>query len=353
MRFLLTLLILTGVSAFNNAQDTQPAVVGGTLYALPQTTIRIEIKAVVRQTFAGPYADYSEAYLGIKPLVTTDGYQSAIADIKVTAIHGADPDNYFRVNIPQNHPVWGQIAALSAEGLITKPDATIDPFVFKNINIPDNDRIIFRDLSIHGMFTERSDTTYKTETRDTTFVRIPVVKKVVVAKTTEEKAREAADFIFKLRKRKSKLITGQYEVMPDGAAIEALVPEVDRIEQEYLSLFIGKTIADTVVRYFEVVPSKGKENVYSLSYFNDRTGFSASGSREGMALTAEIVSAIKAPITKPSEEPKPTAKQAVVKFRTADISRVRIRLGNQLLFESKLPVYQLGFEEAYIFEPGR
>lgn len=350
MRFLLTWLILTGFSTHNNGQDTQPTVAGGTLYALPQTTIRIEIKAVVRQTFAGPYADFSEAFLGIKPLVTTDGYQSAIADIEVTAIHGADPDNYFRINIPHNHPVWGQIASLTTQGLITKPDVATDPFVFKNVNIPDNNRIIFRDLSIHGMFAERFDTTYKTEARDTTFVRVPVVKKVTEAKTTEEKAREAADFIFKLRKRKSKLITGQYEVMPDGAAIEALIPEVDRIEQEYLSLFIGKTISDTVVRYFEIVPAKGKENNFSLGYFNDKTGFSVPGGKDGQALTAEIIPALKVPATKPAEEPKPTAKQAVVKFRTADISRVRIRLGNQLLFESKLPVYQLGFEETYLIE---
>lgn len=353
MRTFAFVFALFALSLPTTPQDFAPGVAGGTLYALPLTTIRIEVRTVNYRYYPGPFANFSEKYLGVKPTITSEENSAIIESIHTEAIAGADPESYFRVNIARNNPVWDNIATLTTEGLITRPDNLPDQQVYTNFGKQPDKRIVFDNLSIHGMFNTRLDTSYITENQDTTTIQIPVVKKVAEAKTGEEKAREAADFIFKLRKRKSKLLTGQYEIMPDGPAIEALLPEVNKIESEYLSLFLGKTIADTIVRYYELIPVRGRENSYILATFNDETGLLNPSNKEGTNLVAELTPTLKTGASKPTEEVKPTAKQAIVRFRTADISRLRIRLGQQVLYETRIPVFQLGFEESFVVENGR
>jgi hypothetical protein len=45
-------------------------------------------------------------------------------------------------------------------------------------------------------------------------------------KTLEEKAQEAALFIFKIRKRRFKLLAGQYDVFPEEQALATSVREI-------------------------------------------------------------------------------------------------------------------------------
>jgi hypothetical protein len=54
-------------------------------------------------------------------------------------------------------------------------------------------------------------------------------------KSLEEKAEEAAAFIYKLRKRRFKLLVGQEQPVPDGNALDISIRELDELEKEYLS----------------------------------------------------------------------------------------------------------------------
>ena len=58
----LSLLALAALSAPSYAQD----LVGTVSYALPQTTITMEVEAVREYFYAGPYAKYAEKYLGVQ-----------------------------------------------------------------------------------------------------------------------------------------------------------------------------------------------------------------------------------------------------------------------------------------------
>ena len=82
----------------------------------------------------------------------------------------------------------------------------------------DTETISYVDLGVYPNYEERSETMYKTLVTDTSFVRVPVQRTVVEQKSFAMKAEEAADFLLELRARRFEMLTGEYEVYPDGVA---------------------------------------------------------------------------------------------------------------------------------------
>ena len=73
----------------------------------------------------------------------------------------------------------------------------------------------------------------------------------------EDKAREAAAFIYKIRKRRFKLISGQYDTHPESTALETAVRELNELEDNYLALFIGRYTTDTLTHRYQYIPTSG------------------------------------------------------------------------------------------------
>lgn len=69
-------------------------------------------------------------------------------------------------------------------------------------------------------------------------------------------AQDAANAIFSLRRHRIDLVTGEAGENVFGAGLKAALEEIDRLEQEYLSLFLGKQFRQRIVREFSVVPSR-------------------------------------------------------------------------------------------------
>ena len=216
---------------------------GKVLYALPRTSLVVRVTAVKTVYVPGPFRAYAEKYLGIKPVVTEAKTEWTLEKGELSSFKEPDPGKYFVISTQ---------GILAENALVmTKHGMLLDLASFPENDLPaytvtgdePDGKPYFTDLSVKRNIVEKKDTIYRMMVSDTGFVRVPVVRKSTKKKTLAQKAEEAANFIIKIRKRRFKLMAGQYDVYPKDEALEFAVKELTRLENEYLALFTGKKIS--------------------------------------------------------------------------------------------------------------
>jgi hypothetical protein len=95
---------------------------------------------------------------------------------------------------------------------------------------------------------ERVDTIIEQINMDTVTVERRTLKRRMVEKSMEHKAKEAADFIMKIKEQRLDIITGAQEVAYSEATVKYMSEELDRMEKEYMMMFVG--ITETEVLHF-------------------------------------------------------------------------------------------------------
>ena len=86
---------------------------------------------------------------------------------------------------------------------------------------------------------------------DTTTFEEVFFRKTFIEKSTEQKAREAANFILKLEEDRFGLITGYQEVSYSAETMAYMNDQLLNLQNEYLALFKGKTT--TTTRHYSFV----------------------------------------------------------------------------------------------------
>ena len=228
-----------------NIKDTSKFQGDAFIYALPKTELKIQVEVIKTIIKRGPFYQYADQCLGIKEVALMDKTKYKISDIQIVTGSIPDPDHFYRVETKGN--TAAAFLSLDEKGLIMAvnrlPDTEqriINTDVFLG-NI-DQKSLSYSDLTMELNIGTQVDTTYKTVKTDTSFIRVPILKNQIGTKTLTKKAEEAANFILKLRKRRFYLMTGKYGDVPEGEALKIVLIELDKLEKQYLSLFIGRTI---------------------------------------------------------------------------------------------------------------
>ena len=318
------------------------------VYALPRSVLAIDVEVTEIRTLRGPYYEYSEKYMGIKDVSQTNRSEYFISNADVSLTAEPDSNNYYFIfpkgkssikslNLTEN----GILLSINSK----KPDVTI-PAVSKNAisNQQPFPSVIFTELSQKDYIKEHIDTTWKQVKIDTNWVRVPVQKKTIEAITFEDKAKEAAHHIMRLRKRLFKLLSGAYNKVPDIKSSDVIVSELRKEEEEYLSLFIGKTFTRKYnyrFYYSPAIQNCGKQEV--LAFLNTEKGLSAEKSGKVLPLTLVInrngnLSQLDTAISKFK---KTTAKQGIV-YRIPELATINISLGNNSMLKKQFPIAQFG-----------
>ncbi len=221
------------------------------IYYLPRNIINVKIEVDKKSFVPGPYAEFAEKLLGIEGVEVEEFIEYEIGNIEIETT--AIPDtNQIYVIENENFGKHINFLDLSTAGVLKSINCIsedLDQQVKSKKSYDpkdENEYIPFTDLSIKPNIVEKTERTYSTVKTDTSVIRVPVTKKRIVEKSLEEKAEEAAAFILKLRKRRFKIIAGMYDTHPDGMAVHNMVAELDKLEKEYVSLFIGKTFVKTL-----------------------------------------------------------------------------------------------------------
>jgi hypothetical protein len=158
----------------------------------------------------------------------------------------------------------GLIIPIHSQNAIEKPFQTASPTTANNSMVSD--------LSPFPFISSEKTTFMSRVMQDSVFVRVPVHKTMVIEKSLEDKAREAADFIFSLRKRRFDLLSGEADFVAEGKAVEAVLAEIRRLEGEYLKLFIGYSHQQHFVSTCNYIPSDENKGSVILFRFSPAKG---------------------------------------------------------------------------------
>lgn len=96
--------------------------------------------------------------------------------------------------------------------------------------------------------------------------QVPANHTKTVSKSFEQKARQAADAIMKSRNDQYMLVAGEQETPYSGDAIAKMLSELKAWENNYMSLFTGVTLRDTVKYVLFITPQTGADDIEMFSF---------------------------------------------------------------------------------------
>jgi hypothetical protein len=314
------------------------------LYALPLSGFAVTVIARHESFIPGPFCMYAAKYLGITGAGMKPYEKWSMADMQISQYKEADPDFIYNISGIKNSSFSGLLKELYNDSLILLPVNFATRQVFAGKQDVSSGPLTFTDLSVKRNFEAGKDIVISETLPDSTHVKPSVSKdkNEPVIKTTEQKAEEAANFILKIRKRRFKLISGQYDFMPDGEALGKAVEELNQIESEYISLFTGKINISDGVKTYHFIPENHSEASRTILFrFSSEEGFLDAGEASGKPVLIDIQDMDK---TKGLDALKINAATAENQlfYRIPDQAFTRVLFGEQILEEAFYPVYQFG-----------
>ena len=334
------LLVSTTAFAQKKGEDPQSYLT----YSLPQTTITLEVEAVQEKFYAGPYAKYAEKYLGIKPRQKDETFFQ-LTEISMTPYVEADQSRRYSLNVPKGR-IDATFLKLSAEGLISFADAN---FGEESIwRFPVKTQGDFSSKGVTSNLSTESTTLYRNEKKESAYNKVSVQQNMVVEKSLEKRAAETADMILKIRQQRLQIVTGDTDATYSGEAMGAAIAELTRLEEEYMTLFVGYSEFQTQRMKFEIVPEADRESQMYIAFrLSDATGLVAPENMSGRPVVMEIVPQIFAEpeITAEVVDPK-AVKPVEAYYRIPSICTVKLIDSGNVLMQARMPIYQLGRESS-------
>jgi hypothetical protein len=324
--------------------DTIPLTDGSLLYGLPMTVFEVVVEVEKRIEKPGPYSKYAGDMLGIKDIITQEKETWSISGIKLNSFEELDPSELYMIE--SNTLFQTNVLSLRSAGLILD----LNPGIYERDNdnrgtaVSKNIKPEFLDLGADEYYVTQNDTAFRLVKLDTSFIKIPYLVERKKQLTIDQLAEKAARTLLEYRDGKHLIMTGEANVFPqDKSAID----EMNRLEDEYLALFAGKTWTEVRSYSYTFIPQKemsGKP--VTLFRFTGLTGLSDAGSKAGNPVTVELVPARKTKdltyITRPQTGTEPVQKFDKLYYRVPDVVTVNIKEGTKNLYNSRKLVYQFG-----------
>jgi hypothetical protein len=314
---------------------------GSIVYALPRTVFNVSVKMERTIDIPGPYWKYAGDLLGLTNVIQNYNELWAIKGISVESAEEIDPSQYYV--IAGSSVAGSSMLSMRKEGLILD----INPAMYYgegNITGSEsNETGRFRqsDLGSDEYFSVQRDTAYKRVSVDSTFIRLPYVVEKRRRLPDEQLAERAAKRLMEMRDGKHLILTGVANVFPQS---DAAINEMNRMEREYTELFAGKTMKQERTYTFQVIPTEavaGKPvNVFS---FSEATGISDNqqgGEPVYIELTPEKKTSSLAALRSNADNREDQS--GYLYYRMPDVVNMKIRLGDEVLFNSRRLVYQYG-----------
>jgi hypothetical protein len=315
----------------DNQQNTTTFYEEGIVYNLPRNGFEVMVEVVKMTFIPGPYADYAKEYIGIVGVGKTAKTTWKLQSVDVDVFSEADPAAMFETN----DSIVGAVSLLS-NGIIGGINV---PGADSGVEVLGNSLLIAEQLTTHSFTDLSSDNFYEIlvdpNTGSETFKN----------KTTEVKAREAADYIMRLRQKRAYTILDPSDVVPeDGLAFKVLVEEIKRVEKEYVELFIGKTISSKHQMRYIFVPDENDVKNEVLFRFSEENGILPASNISGKPVFLNVVknniSKKNAAALKASKNPNEG--EHGLFYRIPISAEIEITDGMNTLFSGRVVVAQFG-----------
>lgn len=320
---------------------------GGVLvYSLPSTSLHLEVEAQREVYTPGPYAKFAKKYLGLD--VNVEPYERYnLLSVKVTPYLEADMEKRYAVNLIGMDALSSTFFQMTSQGLVIMSDQNKgDSEYWRFPTLAENHENA--GVEATQTFTSVETTLYKNvRNAQGGYDKVAIQQSQVVEKSLERKAQEIANEIFKLRKQRVQIITGDTDATFSGEALGAAVDEITRIEQDYLSLFIGKMESAVQKVGFDVVPKEGNgRQLYVAFRVSDKQGLLMPDNVSGRPIVLELTpETAQTPALNAQDFASPKSKKVnsgTIYYRVPAICTLKIIDGQELLLQTRIPVYQMG-----------
>ena len=344
------------VTAYHIQSNAVPPITQGVFYSLPRTVVNIEVVIDRIENYKGPYADYAQRYLGLKNVVTSNSVEYQISRINISTSPEPDPDQYYFIEAGTKLGKGEKagLLSLSEAGLILgtipeKADTNVKTVILEKgpemplISERDVFPEIFRYYADVSVF-EKVDTIIRKISIDTMTMERQYLKKTIVEKSPEQKAREAADFIAKIKENRFNLITGFQEVNYNRETLEYMDTQLKEMEKEYMKLFTGISIHKTLKFHHKYIPLPNQINteipIFKFSKTGGPVDLDAAGGKvvtirlQRVGNTTQVASYL--------GNAGRDEKESGFSYRIPELARVIVKLGDNTTEETQCLINQLG-----------
>lgn len=309
-------------------------------YSLPSTTIMLEVEGTQEIFHVGPYAKYAEKYLGMTVRQKNDT-AILLTQVRMTPLVEADQNKRYALDL-KGKKNGSSLFKLSSEGLIAFSDAQFDgPMEWR---FPTPAQCLVPGESMSANLSSATATLYHNGGR------VSSIQTLLIGKSAEQKAAEAAQMILKLRTQRMQIVTGDTDATFDGEAMGSAIAEITRLEEEYTRLFTGYSEYHELAMRFDVTPDADQEEqMYVAFYLSNDAGLAPAEFAKGEPVMMQIIpQEIVVPEVPVVEGASTSSKkvETLAYYRIPAISTVRLIAGGKLLLQTRMPIYQLGLESS-------
>ena len=306
------------------AKNVNPGQQSGFYYSLPQTMLRLDFLIEETECLQGPLSGYASTYFSMDELVEYETTEYRLLDVQMAKVSSPDPNATFFVSISSGRGGGKADFDILPNGIIRS--------VGSGGAVEGNETPTVGDQGLARC------TKHMTEAPSKGFISLNTS-----GKTDAQLAREAADKIAEIRDSKFKLVSGYYETAFLPESFKEMYEKLEAMEEEYLSLFLGKRAKRTVVKTVYVIPSK-EVTTQTVAKFSDTEGFTSGTSGYGNPITVQTLplnttAAINAPSQSAVES---MSYENKLFYRVPEVANVKVSCNNVVLLEERLVVNQLG-----------
>lgn len=311
------------------------------IYALPQTGLKVGLNYQKDIFIPGPYADYAQRMLGIEGVKKVRSEKFTIQGAAIDPYTEPDGNAFYTLSILQGEIDTGLIHWAESKLLILRGNFFMNTNVSVHSVKDGGNGVLFKDVTMQPNVEMQEHTIYKTLITDTSFVRVPVTTRQMEKKTLEKKAEEAAKLILEIRSDRYYLAAGLVDPLPAGFDLKNAMEGLDRLEEQYLSLFIGKSFsADFLKEYYIVPEGLVAEERFVLDRFSTGRGLVAEEGEEVELIIKPVGNSRSFKNLLP-QAPEPESYNRLY-YRIPEICDVTVMQAERPLSRKRISIYQTG-----------
>lgn len=299
------------------AKNAVPNQNNGLFYSLPLTMLQLDFTVLEIEYVEGPLSDFASSYIETADYVdyTSTEYQLLGVDMKVMAC--ADPNATFFVSFGGGRGSAKTAFNIMPNGIIRSVGIDDLAEIAVSQENAESEVVVAEDNQFMGILTN--------------------------GKSQSMIAKEVADKIEEIRKAKFNLISGYYETALDPQTFQKMYAELDAMEKDYTSLFVGKRNAKRVVKTVYVTPSK-EVATQTVAKFSETEGLTVGTAGIGSPITVQTLSMnATANINTLSQSAiESMTYDNKVFYRIPETANVKVMCDDEVLVEKREVVNQLG-----------
>jgi hypothetical protein len=215
-------------------------------YYMPKTDLQITLTYECVEQEPGVFYQYAQRYLGTTEVVNEKKVEYQIKNIEVGTTASADTSRLYYVpaSLMQNMP----LISMTEDGRL----------LGYNCGLPACQPAV-------APVVEQAAVCYQPSL-------MPLLEEQFLAGSVTKMAEGAAKLIYRIRETRLQILAGDVENVPaDGKAMQLVLEELNKQEQQLVELFVGKTTVSTHTSHFSYTPDKSVENT-TIGRFSKHAG---------------------------------------------------------------------------------